>query len=41
MGIFMLKWLVIFMLFIINNNISYAIDKKVKAELIPHCRMTK
>ena len=29
------------MLFIINNNISYAIDKKVKAELIPHCGMTK
>ncbi|MAW59075.1 MAG: hypothetical protein CL564_05595 [Alphaproteobacteria bacterium] len=41
MGIFMLKWLVIFMLFIINNNFSYAIDKKVKAELIPHCGMTK
>ena len=41
MGIFMLKWLVIFMVFIFNNNFSYAIDKKVEAELIPHCGMTK
>ena len=37
----MFKLLFIFLLFIFNTNLSYAIDKKVKAELIPHCGMTK
>jgi len=31
-----------FLIILINNiTISYAIDKKVEAELIPHCGMTK
>ena len=37
----MLKKFFYLMILINNITISYAIDKKVEAELIPHCGMTK
>ena len=36
----MFKLLIILLMFFFSTNLSYAIDKKVTAELIPHCGMT-